>query len=219
MNKKKLATLFGTMIIAGQVAFVSAAGDPGSSSDPVVTASYVQAKINAINTTVDTSALESKISKLESRLTTAESKLTTAESKLTTAESKLTSTETKLKSVESKLATAESKIASLESAINELKNSNNGSSNNGSSSTSSVSNKDLNLLYHLNNINIDKKYGATSKSNVAIKESASASSKTLATLPYYAGINLIEAKDGWIKVSYYNTVGWVKYNEVLPIMR
>lgn len=208
MNKKKLATLFGAMIILGQVAFVSAAGDPGSSSDPVVTASYVQAKINAISTTGgDTSALESRISKLESSLSTVESKLSTTESKLT-------STETKLKTVETKLATAESKIASLETAINELKN-----SNSGSSSTSSVNSKDLNLLYHLNNINIDKKYGATSKSNVVIKETASTSSKTLATLPYYAGINLIEANNGWIKVSYYNTVGWVKYNEVLPIMR
>lgn len=198
MNKKKLAPLFGAMIIAGQVAFVSAAGDPGSSSDPVVTASYVQAKINAINTTTDTSALESRISNLESRLT---------------------STESKLKTVESKLATAESKIASLEAAVNELKNSNTGSSNTGNSSTSSVDSKDLNLLYHLNNINIEKKYGATSKSNVAIKQNASDSSKTLATLPYYAGINLIEANNGWIKISYYNTVGWIKYNEVLPIMR
>ena len=172
MKKNNILALFGAVVLAGQIAFVSAAGSPGSSSDPVVTESYVKAQINAINTNVDTSALETRISELEM------------------------------------------KVSSLEKAVLQLQNNPSTPSTGGT-----VNSADLNLLYHLNGLNIDRKYGATATSGVAVKQSPSDSSKTLVTLNYYAGINLLDASNGWIKISYYDTVGWVKYSDVLPIMK
>lgn len=173
MKKSNILALFGATVLAGQIAFVSAAGSPGSSSDPVVTESFVMSKINAINTNVDTSGLETRISELEM------------------------------------------KISSLEKAVLALQN----NSSKPSTGGGTVNSADLNLLYHLNGLNIDKKYGATARSGVMIKQSPSDSSKTLATLNYYAGINLLDASNGWIKVSYYDIIGWVKHSDVLPIMK
>lgn len=180
MKRNKILALFGTLLIAGQIAFVTAAGTPGSKEDPVVTESYVTAKINAIKpgASVDTSALEKRIEDLEL------------------------------------------KVASLEKVVIELQNStNNSNGSNNSGSTSNVSVSDVNVLYHLVGLNRTYKYGAIAIKNTPLKESPSTSSKTLDTLPYYAGVNIIDANNGWVKIKYYDKTGWIQYKEVLPIMK
>ena len=122
-----------------------------------------------------------------------------------TINNKVSTLESKTTTNTSDVSALKNQIAALEAKVNTL-----------TGTSSGLKQEDVNVLLHLSGMNPSKKYGAVNTTDAKLKAEASDSATDILTLPYFAGLDLIDAKDGYIKVKYYNHIGWVKSTDIDP---